>query len=200
MFSEDYGLEVQPEDFKPFVGAGENRFVGGVAQKYACEIDLPRAKARTYDIYLEVIQGALPPLRGAVEFVNRCKAAGLKCAVATSADEVKLNGNLREIGLATETFDACVNGLEVERRKPHPDIFLLAAQRIGVPPEHCLVVEDAPNGIEAAKAAGALCLGLTTSFSAEVLKDAGADFTAGDLASVPAELMERLSHHDDGAT
>jgi beta-phosphoglucomutase len=192
MFSEDYNLDVLPADFKPFVGAGENRFIGGVADKYGCEIDLPKAKTRTYDIYLEVIQSALPPLKGAVEFVTQCKALGLKCAVATSADEVKLHGNLREIGLAAETFDATVNGLEVERRKPHPDIFLLAAERIGVSPRRCLVVEDAPNGVEAAKAAGAVCLGLTTSFSADVLTAAGADFIAPDLASVPGELMERL--------
>lgn len=192
MFLEDYGLQAKPKDFAPFVGAGENRFIGGVAEKYHCQIDLPKAKARTYALYLEIIQGQLGPLDGAVDFVVQCKKFGLRCAVATSADEVKLLGNLREIGLPFETFDACVNGLEVERRKPHPDIFLLAARRLGVDPARCLVVEDAPNGVQAAKAAGSLCLGLTTSFPAETLEAAGADFIAPDLAHVPDELTKLL--------
>jgi len=188
MFREVHGVAVRPEDFVPFVGAGENRYLGGVAEKYGIPFDLERDKARTYAIYLEIIRGRLEPLPGAVEFIRRCRGRGLKLAVATSADRVKLTGNLREIGISEETFDAVITGNDVERKKPDPQVFLLAAQWLGLPARHCLVVEDAPNGVQAGKAAGSLCLGLTSSFDEKALRRAGADFIAPDLAHVPAGI------------
>jgi len=188
MFRELHGAEVKPEDFLPFVGAGEDRYLGGPAEKHGIRLDLQRDKARTYQIYLEIIRGRLHPLPGAREFIARCRERGLRLAVATSADRVKMEGNLREIGVPAETFDVCVNGLDIPRKKPNPDIFLLAARRLDLPPDRCLVVEDAPNGVQAAKAAGCRCLGLTTSFTAAVLRQNGADWTAPDLAGVPDEV------------
>ena len=102
----------------------------------------------------------------------QCRANQLKMAVASSADRVKIDINLREIGLSAETFDVIVSGEDVERKKPFPDIYLLAAQRVSELPENCLVVEDAVSGVKAAKAAGARCLAVTTSFPAEKLTEA----------------------------
>jgi HAD superfamily hydrolase (TIGR01509 family) len=189
MFAEKYGLEVHPEDFLPFVGAGEDRYLGGVAEKYGLTWDLQEDKRRTYEIYLEIIRGRLKPLAGVGEFIAQCRRLGIRLAVATSADAVKMQGNLAEIGVPPETFDVCVNGLEVVRKKPAPDIFLLAIRRLELEPGECLIVEDAPNGIRAGKAAGAKCLGLTTSFSAAQLQVAGADWTAADLAHVPPQVL-----------
>ena len=66
-----------------------------------------------------------------------------------------------------------MTGEDVIRRKPYPDIFLEAARRLDVPPEACCVIEDAVNGVEAAKAAGMRCVAVTTSFPAEALAAAG---------------------------
>lgn len=189
MFAERHGLKVQPGDFIPFVGAGENLYLGGVAKKHGVTLDLDADKRRTYEIYLEIIRGRLQPLPGAVEFIADCRRRGLKLAVATSADRVKLDGNLAQIRLPPETFDVCINGLEVERKKPDPQIFLLAAERLGLSAGRCLVVEDAPNGIAAGKAAGSKCLGISTSFAPSELLAAGADWVAADLAHVPAEIL-----------
>jgi HAD superfamily hydrolase (TIGR01509 family) len=189
MFVENHGIRVRPEDFIPFVGAGENRYIGGVAEKHGVTLDLHRDKARTYAIYLDIIRGRLQPLAGVREFIADCRRRGLKLAVATSADRVKMEGNLIEIGLPASNFDVTVNGLEIERKKPAPDIFLLTAGRLGLEAGDCVVVEDAPNGIEAAKAAGSMCLGLTTSFAEAVLRAAGADWVAPDLAHVPEAIF-----------
>jgi HAD superfamily hydrolase (TIGR01509 family) len=189
MFRERHGVEVRHEDFVPFVGTGENRYLGGVAEKHGVGLDLERDKAFTYTRYLELIRGRLKPLGGVAVFVAAARQRGLRLAVATSADRVKLEGNLREIGLPASTFDATVNGLEVERKKPAPDIFLEACRRLGCDPARCVVVEDAPSGIKAGKAAGCRCLGLTTSFKAEILTEAGADWTARDLASLSVEAL-----------
>ena len=187
MFKE-MGVTVKEEDFLPFVGAGEDRYIGGVAEKYNIPVDINKVKNRTYDIYCEIIKGELKPLNGVYDFILNAKKMGIKLAVASSADLVKVKANLGEIGLPFDTFDAVVNGLEVEHKKPSPDIFLLAAARIGLEASDCLVVEDAVNGVEAAKKAGARALGITSSFTAQELK--AADFIASDLASAPKAAIE----------
>ena len=189
MFEQTYGQIVKREDFAPFVGAGEDRFIGGVAAKYGITLSMPRDKFRTYEIYLDIIRGRLQPLPGAIEFVRATKTRGLKSAVATSADRIKMEGNLREMGLSPADFDAVVTGDDVAKKKPDPEIFLLAASRLNLPPENCLVIEDAPNGILAAKAAGCRCLGLTSSFTEQALRDAGSDYVAKDLSAVPAAAL-----------
>ena len=191
MFAER-GLEVQPQDFEAFVGMGENRYIGGVAEKHGYKVDIREVKQRTYDIYLEIIKGALKPLPGVFEFIDACRAEGLKLAVASSADLRKVQGNLTEIGLPFDSFDAVVTGNDVDRKKPAPDIFQEAAKRIGLDAVDCLVVEDAVSGVQAAKAAGARCLGITSSFTRDQLADA--DFCAQDLADAhQSDLLAKLT-------
>ncbi|MBR4749247.1 MAG: HAD-IA family hydrolase [Abditibacteriota bacterium] len=187
MFAEK-GLTVKEEDFIPFVGAGENRYIGGVAEKYGLKVDIEEVKARTYAIYCDIIKGSLKPMNGVYDFVTDCRKKGLKLAVASSADLVKVRANLAEIGLPFESFDTVINGLDIERKKPAPDIFLLAARRLGLRPEDCLVVEDAVNGVEAAKNAGMTALGILSSFTKEEL--CLADYHARDLSCVPPEALE----------
>jgi beta-phosphoglucomutase-like phosphatase (HAD superfamily) len=86
-------------------------------------------------------------------------------------------------------FDGYVNGLDVERRKPFPDIFLEAAARIAVPPEACWVVEDSIGGVSAAKAAGMRCLALLTTFPEEDIRSAGADIIVRDLSCIAVEAL-----------
>ncbi len=187
MLADRHGIKASHADFLPCVGMGEDRFLGGVAAKYGKTLDLPSDKVYTYTIYLELIRGKLGPLPGAIEFIRSCKARGLRLAVASSADRMKVDGNLSELGLSGATFDAVVTGSDVERKKPDPQIFEVAARQMGLRAEQCLVVEDAVSGVQAGKAAGAKCLGLSTSFTAEALRQAGADWTAANLACAPAE-------------
>src|SRR5262245_38124932 len=171
MFKEK-GLAVHAEDFLPFVGTGEDRYIGGVAEKYHFQLDLPAAKARTYEIYLELVPKQLRAFPGAVELVHNCWAAGLRVALASSADRVKIEANLRQIGLPPESWDAIVTGEEVVNKKPAPDIFLCAAAKLGLAPGECVVVEDAVNGVEAAKAAHMRCVAVAQTFSADRLQKA----------------------------
>ncbi len=103
---------------------------------------------------------------------------------------MKVEGNLRQLALPSGTFDAVVVGEDIIRKKPAPDIFLEAIRRLGLEPSTCLVIEDAVAGVAAAKAAGSRCLGLTTSFTAEQLKEAGADWTAPDLATATEVVLD----------
>ena len=187
MFAEK-GYPVLAEDFLQFTGMGENRYLGGVAEKHKIPFDLEKDKARTYEIYSELVRGKLSALDGVHDFIGKCRDRGLKMAVASSADPVKVNINLAEIGLDSKLFQAVVTGLDIEHKKPAPDIFLKAANLMGADPKHCLVVEDAISGVAAGKAAGARVLALTTAFSPGELSDA--DWITETLATAGDEVLE----------
>ena len=171
MFREK-GLVVQPDDFLPFVGAGEDRYIGGVAERYGFPLDVPDAKRRTYEIYLELVPSRLEAFPGAVELVKTFRSAGMLVAVASSADEIKVRANLEKIELPIDYWDVVVTAEDVMNKKPAPDIFLAAARTLGMEPRTCVVVEDAVNGIKAAKAAGMRCVAVAQTFPRERLKDA----------------------------
>jgi len=210
MFKETHGVDVSMEDFSSFAGQGENRFLGGVAEKYGIAgFDIERDKARTYSIYADLVKGVLKPFPGSIEFVYRCRELGLKTALATSADHTKVAINMEAIGLSNtgapseevglaaaieaaaskKAFDAMVNAFDVERLKPHPDLFLEAASRLEEDPAACWVVEDSLSGIEAAKAAGMRCLALLTSFTEDKIRTAGPDKIAKDLSAITPEQL-----------
>jgi beta-phosphoglucomutase len=177
------GVSMTAEDFRPFIGMGEDRYLGGAAEAKGVALDVARDKARLYEIYEDVIGGRLRPLPGAIELVRTCRSRGLRIAVASGADRVKVHANLREIGLPPDIFGTVVDGNEVVRKKPAPDIFLEAARRLELAPDACLVIEDAVSGVAAARAAGMRCLAVTSSFSPSEL--AAADWMAPDLAHAP---------------
>jgi HAD superfamily hydrolase (TIGR01509 family) len=166
------GLAVRPDDFLPFVGTGEDRYLGGVAEKYSFALDAAAAKQRTYEIYLELVPSQLRAFPGARELVKACQDVGLKVAVASSADRVKIDANLCKIGLPPAQWDAIVSAEDVVHKKPAPDIFLIAARKLGQSPADCVVIEDAVNGIRAATAASMRCLAVAHTFPPEKLQSA----------------------------
>jgi HAD superfamily hydrolase (TIGR01509 family) len=186
MFREK-GLLVRPADFQPFIGTGEDRYIGGVAELYGFALDLPAAKRRTYEIYLSLVPKELKAFPGGAELVTRCRKSGLRVAVASSADRIKVAANLAQIRLPIETWDAVVTGENVALKKPAPDIFLTAAERLGVAAQACVVIEDAVNGIEAALSAGMRCVAVAQSFAAnrlsaaQVVRPTIGDVTLEDL-------------------
>jgi beta-phosphoglucomutase len=187
MFREK-GFTVAPEDFLQFTGMGENRYLGGVAEMHGIPFELEKDKSRTYEIYEEIVKGELSLLPGVRDFIDRCHSMDLKIALASSADRIKIDINLRETDLSPGTFHTIVSGLDIEHKKPAPDIFLKAARDLGIDPVNCLVIEDAVSGVEAGKSAGCRVLALTTSFPAEKLTRA--DWIADSLASADSRVLD----------
>jgi beta-phosphoglucomutase-like phosphatase (HAD superfamily) len=140
--SREKGLRVRSEDFLPFVGTGEDRYIGGVAEQYRFSLDLPAAKRRTYEIYLELVPKGLHAFPGAVELVHECGQSGWRVALASSADLIKIDANLKKIGLAAQNWDAIVSAEDVREKKPAPDIFLAAARKLQVAPAACVVMRS----------------------------------------------------------
>jgi beta-phosphoglucomutase family hydrolase len=131
------------------------------------------------DIYREWIQAdGIRAIPGVLDFLKEAAARGIPCAVGSSAPRKNVDICLHALGLEG-VFTATVSGEDVARGKPAPDIFLQAAEGVGTAPEHCLVFEDAPAGIEAAHAANMRALAVLTSHTpAEV---AAADWIVPDF-------------------
>jgi cytidine deaminase len=179
------GVMVSGEDFIPFIGAGENRYIGGVAEKYGVEIEIEEAKLATYEIYRRLIMGKEEALPGVVRFITNAHKANIPMSVATSADPTKMEINLEVMKLDRSWFKSLVHGKDIERKKPFPDIYEKAAGKMNIVASDCIVFEDATNGVEAAKRAGALCGGVTTSFTSNDLLGKGADFIISGLSDFP---------------
>jgi len=184
MFRQLYGVTVQPEDFRPLVGTGDERYCEGVAGKYGVRIDTQAAIDRRAENFFALLQSEpVPAAPGILELVAAARARDdVRLAIATSGQKAKQFPVIEGTGLRLEWFDAVITGDDVTRKKPDPQIYSLAADRLGLPPSRCLVFEDAPVGVQAAKAAGACCVAVTTTVEAGALS--GADLIVNTLAEL----------------
>lgn len=154
-----------------------------------------RLTVRKEIIFRELVRDAgIKPVPGAVEFVRGLAARHVPLAVGSSAPRENVEACLAPLRLR-DAFAVVVSGGEVFRGKPAPDIFLAAASRLDVNPEHCVVFEDAPAGVAAARAAGMRVIGLLTAHSESAL--AGADRFARDFTELSVEDV--LTWLDDSA-
>jgi len=170
----EYGIEPEPVDFIPFIGMGEDHYIGGVARKYGLAY-VPEMKARVYEIYFGLISGRLTAFPGVHELLAQLKSLPVRLAVASCADRIKIDANLEAIGVEPAWFHTIVAGDEALNLKPAPDIYLAAAEKLGVAPKSCSVIEDSISGIRAAKTAGMRCVAVAQSFAASELQAAAPD-------------------------
>ena len=124
---------------------------------------------------------------GVSEFLQALRAAGVPWALGTSATPAHAERALSRLGLS-EAFPVRITAANVVQGKPHPEVYLKAAAALGVPASACLVFEDAVSGLRAARAAGASCVALTTSFPRDVLLREAPHWIAEDFRALPADL------------
>ncbi len=149
----ELGLDVPDALPHACCGCGRNE-LPAVIRRFFPEVDVADYVERALNRAWAAQMATSPALKpGVRELLERCRARDVKTAVASSSVRRLVEHNLSASGLA-DLFDAVVTGEDVKRGKPAPDIFLLAASRLGVAPSECLVFEDAFTGIRAAHAAG----------------------------------------------
>jgi len=132
--------------------------------------EMPREEWQAYEhekegLYRELSRGRLTLVAGLPVLLERLAVQRIAVALATSAPELNVAHTLNEVGLAG-AFPTIVRGDQVPRGKPAPDVFVEASRQLNVPPDGCVVFEDAPMGITAARAAGMRVVAITSSFSA----------------------------------
>ena len=201
VFADLFGIKnVKAQDFEAGIGKGAVAYIKAAAKVHGLELtdeQVAEAEKMREENFIKLLQEQpLPAFPGVLELINAALARpdfGLAIATSSSREmsEVAVRG-------AKVPYDrmAYVSGSDVTNKKPHPEIFLLAAERMGIPPASCVVIEDSPGGVEAAKAAGAKCIAVTNTTTHENLCQA--DSICDSLEQISLETVVNLVSSESG--
>ncbi len=177
MFEQLFDIKgVKREDFEAGLGRGAAAYVRAAASVHGLELDDTQVEAATQrrqDNFLQILaQSPLPAFPGVMELIrDAMDADDFTVAIATSSTREKSQAVLDSAQIPWREL-TYITGSDVTHKKPDPELFLTAAKKANVDPKMSVVIEDAPNGVEAALAAGCKCIAVTNSVPAERLADA----------------------------
>ncbi|UCG57719.1 MAG: HAD family phosphatase, partial [Phycisphaerales bacterium] len=185
---------VKREDFEAGLGRGAEEYVKAAARVHCLTLSdeqVEKATALRQEYFLKILaEEPLPAFAGVLELMDEAlRRDDFEVAIATSGTLEKSRAVLEATEVPYNKM-VYVNGGDVTNKKPDPELFLVAAERMGIEPASCVVIEDAPNGVEAAKAAGAKCMAVTNSTTADKL--AQADVVCDSLEGVQLDTIINL--------
>jgi HAD superfamily hydrolase (TIGR01509 family) len=195
VLDEMFGLQgVTDDDFALGYGKGAEAYVKAGATVHGLELtdEQAHAAAEVRERYLEetVRREGLPAFPGVLDLIRAAlRQDGFRLAIATSATRELSEAILEAVRVPYQKM-VYVSGSDVTKKKPHPQIFLIAAERLGIEADRCVVFEDAPSGVQAAKAAGAKCIAVTNTVPAEKL--AQADRICDSLEEIDLTTLREL--------
>jgi beta-phosphoglucomutase len=164
--------------------------------------ETPAERIRAIDerkeaLFREILRADFPAMDGAVELIDALAAGGIAIAVGSSAPPENIALSLEKLGCA-DKIAARVTGADVNRGKPDPQVFQIAAERLGMPPASCAVIEDAVHGIEAARRAGMTAIALTGTANHQHLDEA--DLVVDSLRQLNPEIIRTLIRRRQGVS
>jgi HAD superfamily hydrolase (TIGR01509 family) len=195
VFEDLFGIKgVKRQDFEAGLGRGAAEYVkaaAGIHGLEPTEEQIEKATQLRQEYFLKILnQEPLPPFPGVLELIEQTmQREDFRVAIATSSTLEKSRAVLKSAHIPFETM-VYITGNDVKNKKPHPELFLLAAERMGIEPANCVVIEDAPNGVQAAKAAGARCIAVTNSTDAAKLSQA--DLVCNSLEQIDLQTVTKL--------
>lgn len=190
MLAAELGRTISEEAFRPTFGRTSREAMRQLFGQPFEEQEIDRCDRRKEELFREILREHFPAMPGARQLVESLHEAEFGIALGSSGPPENVELVLNQLGVA-DRFDAVVTGADVRVGKPDPQVFLIAAARLRVPPERCVVVEDAPLGVEAARAAGAAAIGLvSTGRTRQSL--AAADLVVDRLEELTPERIEAV--------
>jgi beta-phosphoglucomutase family hydrolase len=183
------GVKFTAGDFKHSFGLRNDNIIRNTLGKNISQAEVDAIAGEKEATFRHLAGGRIKPLPGALELIRALKKEGLMMAIASSTPAENIELVTSTLGIA-DCFQVIVNGHDVTEGKPDPQVFLLAAQRLGVNPANCLVIEDAVAGVAAAKRAGMYCLAVTSTHPRQKLR--GADLIVDTLEKVTIEDIKGL--------
>jgi HAD superfamily hydrolase (TIGR01509 family) len=176
------------EQFMGHFGQRHDTIIQNVLGKVSQE-EFDRITEEKQENYRRRVASNIKPMPGAIELIKSLRKHGIKTAIASSAPPENVDIIIRGLGIE-DCFQAFARGTEVAEGKPSPLVFLLAAEKLGVKPEKCVVIEDAIAGVAAAKNAGMKCIAVTNSHPRDKLNQA--DLVVDTLEDVSISDLEKL--------
>ncbi|MFA5432346.1 MAG: HAD family phosphatase [Candidatus Paceibacterota bacterium] len=168
----DFGLDLNFEGYKSFTGMKGEAIVLKYIRPEAKGDEATILTRRKEEYFIEEIKKIkIEPTKGVERLLNDLKKNNIKMGIGTAAMEFKANAILEELGIK-DFFEILVSAEKVKNGKPDPETYLKVAEYLNLKPEECIVIEDAPNGIEAAKNGGIKCIAITTTHEDSELRKA----------------------------
>lgn len=195
----EFGRSLSEDEFRRTFGLRNDLILRDILGELTDE-QVESLSERKEALFRQCAAGRVTPLPGALALVRHVRDTGRRVALVTSTPRANIDFVLGQAGLVG-AFDAVVAAEDVSKGKPDPEGYLLAARSLGVAPERCLVIEDAPGGIEAARRAGIRSLAVTTTHpreelhAADIVVDTLADGGARDLLDGRAPPIDRRREH-----
>lgn len=183
------GFEFSEERFAATFGRTSRDIIAQLWGEALSDERIAAMDARKEALYREIVAADFPAMDGARELITSLRQAGFKLAVGSSGPPANVEVAVAGLGLG-ECFDATVTGEDVTAGKPDPQVFLLCAERLGVPPPRCAVIEDAPAGVQAARNAGMAAIAITGTATRERL--AHADLVVDSLTELSPQIIGEL--------
>lgn len=193
LFCRKYGCLIDDFDWSSLAGLGNDEIIPRIMPADIVAGKGADALGREKEaMYREYYADTIRPAKGLVELLEGLKAGGIRLAVGSSGETANVDFVLDKCGIR-KYFDAVISGDMVAKRKPEPDIFLLAAEKLGVRPGECVVFEDSLSGMEAARRAGMKYIALTTTVGRErILSERKPEKTIDDFTHISAEEIAGL--------
>lgn len=184
----EYGVIKDQKFYESFAGTLTADRMRTLKEMFGLDVPVEEMTIKRENMILDIMgKEDIKPVSGIPEFLRSIEEKGLTTAVASSSDYKLINLILDRLKIA-QYFDSVTSGSDVKRGKPSPDVFLLAAERIGIEPAECLVVEDSENGVKAAKSAGMKALGYINPTSGK--QDLSlADFITDDFKKISIDMF-----------
>lgn len=195
VFADLFGVEgVVRKDFEAGLGRGAEEYVKAAATIHGLELtdeQVEKATQLRQEYFLKILrEEPLPALPGVLELMEKAMQRGdFRVAIATSGTLEKSRAVLEAAKIPYRKM-VYINGNDVKKKKPDPELFLVAASRMEIKPKNCVVIEDAPNGVQAAKAAGSKCIAVINSTDADNLRQA--DLVCDSLERISLDMIQKL--------
>jgi beta-phosphoglucomutase family hydrolase len=183
------GIKFTEADFMRGFGVRNNVIIKSVLGEDITGAEIETIAREKEATFRGIIGKNVKPLPGALELLKALDERGIKMAIASSTVMENIRLIVGSLGIE-KYFKAVITGHDVTEGKPHPQVFLKAAQRLGAEPGYSIVFEDAVAGVKAAKSAGMYCVAITTTHPREKLKEA--DLIVDTLEEVSVEDLQRL--------
>lgn len=184
----EFGILIPPNELSAkYAGTSDEFMFRDLFSEHRIPADPVALARRRWQKMYALLEGNIQPMPGAVELIQELKRHGVRIGVASGSYLQFIGLVLGKLNLGT-VFDAIASGEEVKHIKPAPDVFLLAAQRLGVPPGNCVVIEDAVSGMLGAQRAGMKCVGLVD----DPLKKYPADILIPQLGLLSVARLSEL--------
>ncbi|HUT96742.1 MAG TPA: HAD family phosphatase [Dehalococcoidales bacterium] len=176
-------------DFKRGFGIRNDAIIRNTLGEQTTGAEIETIAREKETTFRRIIGRDVKPLPGALELVGALYERGVKMAIASSTTMENIRLIIGSLGIE-KYFKAVITGHDVTEGKPSPQVFLLAAQRLGAEPKNCIVFEDAVAGVKAAKSAGMYCVAITNTHPGEKLNEA--DLIVDSLETVTVKDLEGL--------